>query len=214
MSELKSDAPGEDEPLHALSVILRRLIDDPDPFLTLDAIVAAFGRRAFGALLFVFSAPNLLPLPPGSSTVLGVPLLLIAPQVALGVERLWLPRGLASRRFDTRGVAKAFGKLIPLLERIERISRPRLTFLFGPLGDRFLGLTCTLLGVVLIFPIPFGNMLPAAAIGVLALSLVMRDGLLALLGYGLATASWGVLALAAGVILRFFDHALMIAGVA
>jgi hypothetical protein len=214
--EFTSDAAPDEEEEHVrpLSDILRDFVADSSPYLTLDEIVAAFGRRSFGALLFVFSTPNLLPLPPGSSTVLGAPLLLIAPQVAIGVQRLWLPRRLGARRFDARGVAKGFGRMIPWLERIERVSRPRLTFFFGPVGDRILGLTCTLLGVVLIFPIPFGNMLPAAAIGVLSLSLVLRDGALALLGYGLAAASWGVLALAAGVILRLFNHALMIAGVA
>jgi hypothetical protein len=49
-------------------------------------------------------------------------------------------------------------------------------------------------------------MLPAAAVSVLSLSLVQRDGLLALVGYALAAASVGVLALAAGVIVRTLQH--------
>ena len=214
MPEFTSDTRRDIDGIRPLSGILRGFIDGPEQTLSLDEIIASFGRRAFGALLFAFSTPNLLPLPPGSSSVLGTPLLLIAPQVALGVRRLWLPRRLSERRFHTTGLTNAFGRMIPWLERIEHVSRPRLHLLFGPIGDRVLGLTCTLLALVLILPIPFGNMLPAAAIGMLALALVQRDGVLALLGYGLAAASWGVLALAASVIMSGFKHALLIAGAA
>jgi hypothetical protein len=69
-----------------------------------------------------------------------------------------------------------------------------------------IGLVCTVFAIVLILPIPLGNMLPAAAVSVLSLSLVQRDGLLALVGYALAAASVGVLALAGGVIVRTLQH--------
>jgi hypothetical protein len=82
------------------------------------------------------------------------------------------------------------------------VSRPRLSALFSGPGQRLVGLVCTVFAIVLILPIPLGNILPAAAVSVLSLSLVQRDGVLALLGYGLAVASVGVLALAGGVILR------------
>ncbi|HET9274022.1 MAG TPA: exopolysaccharide biosynthesis protein, partial [Methyloceanibacter sp.] len=39
--------------------------------------------RAFGALMLIFAAPNVLPLPPGASSVLGAPLIFIAAQLAL-----------------------------------------------------------------------------------------------------------------------------------
>src|SRR5690606_7947423 len=105
-------------------------------------------------------------------------------------------------------------RVLPTLERIEKISRPRLHFFFGPVGDRLIGLVCSLLAVVLIFPIPFGNMLPAAAIGVLALSLVQRDGVLAILGYALAVASAGVLALAARIVIHGLQQVLSFLGAA
>src|SRR5690606_3930207 len=106
--------------------------------------------------------------------------------VALGVKAPWLPRRLSERRLKTQVMAAFAQRVLPGLERIERVSRPRLTFFFGSLGDRLIGLVCSLLAVVLIFPIPLGNMLPAASIGILSLSLVQRDGVLAILGYALA----------------------------
>ena len=69
-----------------------------------------------------------------------------------------------------------------------------------------IGVVCTLLALVLILPIPFGNMLPALTIGVLAFSLVQRDGLFALLGYALAAISAGVLVFAADVVIDAVRH--------
>lgn len=191
-------APDDDEDVRSLAEILRDLCAG-DGDVAIGDIVEAFGRRAFGALLFVFSMPNLLPLPPGSSTVLGAPLVLLAPQVAIGVRTPWLPKALKARRLARSDLARTFNRLIPWLDRIENASRPRLTWVFGSVGDRLIGLACTLLALVLILPIPFGNVLPAAAVGVLSLALIQRDGALAILGYLLFAASVGVLVMTANV---------------
>jgi hypothetical protein len=81
-----------------------------------------------------------------------------------------------------------------------------MAFMFGRVGDRLIGLACTLLALVLILPIPFGNMLPALSVGVLAFSLIQRDGFLALIGYGLAGISAGVLMFAADVVIDAVRH--------
>lgn len=187
-----------------LSHILRELCAEER--VTVGEIVHRFGRRAFGALLFIFSTPNLLPLPPGSSTVLGAPLVLLAPQVALGVHAPWLPRFLDDREISGANLNRFFGRLLPVVERFERVSRPRLSFLFGRVGDRVLGLVSSLLALVLILPIWGGNLLPALAIGVLAFSLVQRDGVFALLGYSFAAVSGAVLFFAADLVIDGVRH--------
>jgi hypothetical protein len=48
--------------------------------------------------------------------------------------------------------------------------------------------------VALFLPIPFGNILPAAAIACVALGLAERDGLAVAVGYALALASVALLA--------------------
>lgn len=192
----------------SLSEILRDLCDlshETEDFATL---IGRFGRRAFGALLFLFAAPNLLPLPPGSSTFLGAPLLLFAPQLAVGVTSPWMPSGLRRQRLEMGGLRGAFLKLIPWVEQVERVSSARLTFMFGPVGDRLIGVACTVLAFVLMLPLPLGNLLPATAISLFALALVQRDGVLALAGYAVTVVSLGVLGLAAGVI-----HSLFVAAV-
>jgi len=183
-----------------ISAILLGFTADPERQVAVGEVVDSFGRRAFGALLFVFAAPNLLPLPPGSTTVLGAPLMLLAPQVALGARSPWLPAGVRRRTVSGAELARAFGPLLPWMERVEQVSRPRLILLFGAVGDRLIGLVCSLLALVLILPIPLGNMLPALTIAVLGLALAQRDGLLALAGYLAAGLSAGALALAAGAV--------------
>jgi hypothetical protein len=195
-----------------LSELLAEISRDPDPEVTVGEIVHRLGRRSFGALLFIFSAPNWLPLPPGSSTFLAAPLILLAPQIALGIRAPWLPRFIDQRKLRRADLAGALGKLIPTLERIEKVSRPRLVFLFGPIGDRLIGLTVTLLSLVLVLPIFLGNMAPAAAIAAFGLALIQRDGILALIGYAISAASVGLLVIGWNVAVAFFRHAAQAVG--
>ncbi|HEY3695550.1 exopolysaccharide biosynthesis protein [Phenylobacterium sp.] len=194
-----------------LSAILRGL-SALDGEIPISVFVDRFGARAFGALLFVFAVACALPLPPGSSTLLGAPLVLLAPQVALGAKTPWLPRGLRGRTIRAEHLRHACERLLPVLERIEKVSRPRLGFLFGPVGERLMGAVCTLLALVLILPIPLGNVLPAAAVAGFSLALVQRDGALALAGYALTAASTAVLALAAHVVIGAARHLVSMIG--
>ena len=168
--------------------------------VSIGEIVEVFGTRAFGALLFFFALPNLLPLPPGSSTILGAPLLLLAPQVAIGVAAPWLPRAVDDRRLAGADLSRAFGRLLPWIERFEKISRPRMAPLFSPWGERVIGVLCAALAFVLILPIPLGNLLPALTIGVFGFSLFQRDGFFAVAGYVLAAFSAFLLYVAADAV--------------
>lgn len=189
-----------------LSEVLQIICDRPEPRVSIGEIMDEFGPRAFGAALLVFSAPNLLPLPPGSSTVLGAPLVLLSPQVALGAEHPWLPRRVSNQNLRRTDLRSAFGRLIPMLEKVEHVSRPRLEFLFGPVGDRVIGVVCTALALILIIPIPLGNLLPAAAVSAFALGLIQRDGVFALAGYLLTAISVCVLVLGASVVVASLRH--------
>lgn len=195
-----------------LSELLADIADDPDPTVTVGEIVHRLGRRSFGALLFIFAAPNWLPLPPGSSTFLAAPLLFLGPQIAIGIHRPWLPRFVDGKQLERAKLAGLLRKLVPTLERIEKVSAPRLVFFFGPVGDRVIGLTVTLLSLVLLLPIWLGNMAPGAAIAVFGLALVQRDGILALIGYAITALSIGLLAIGWNVAMAFVGHVARLAG--
>ncbi|MBX3480996.1 MAG: exopolysaccharide biosynthesis protein [Caulobacter sp.] len=184
-----------EDDVRSLSQVIGDIADDAAPAVTVGEIVERLGERAFGALLFVFAAPNWLPMPPGASTVLGTPLVLLSPQMAVGVQAPWLPRFVTRRALRRADMARAYRRLHPWLLRLETFSRPRLGFLFGPVGDRLIGLVCFLLSVVLILPIPLGNLAPAAAIALFGLAMIQRDGLLALIALAIAVASVALLVL-------------------
>ena len=190
-----------------LSEVLRDISDDPEEEVTLGEVVHHFGGRAFGALLFVLAIPNLLPLPPGSTTVLGAPIAILAPQLAFGVRRPWLPRFLDHKPIKRVWLRRSYDKVAPSLQRIEKVSSPRLLWLFSPIAVRLMGVALTALAFVLILPIPLGNILPSVTIGLFGLALVQRDGLLALLAYLLTAISAALLVVgfaAAWVALRHF----------
>jgi hypothetical protein len=186
--------------IQSLSDVIEGFGEDERPVLTVGQMLEQFDSRAFGAMLLVFGLLNCLPLPPGSSTILSLPILLLAPQIAWGSDVPWLPRKLVEhplKRDDLRGL---FRRLTPIVRRMELVTRPRLQILFGPIGERLIGVVCTLLALVLVLPIPLGNLAPGATVAVLALALLQRDGLLALLGYLMAAVSVGLLVLSAGVV--------------
>lgn len=201
MPPLKTNT-AEGPPKQALSDLLRSLCDgEPGPVRVRD-MIDHFGHRAFGAALFIFAVPNVFPLPPGSSGFLGAPLVFLTPQLAIGARRPWLPRFLADRTIERKTLNAAFSKVIPPLEKIEKALAPRLEFVFGPVGDRLIGLICFLLSLILILPIPGGNILPAFAISVFALALTQRDGAFALFGYALTGASAAVMFLIAEKVVK------------
>ncbi len=182
------------------STVLRLLGEESDGHLTVHSLAETFGDRAFGALMFVFAVPNLLPLPPGSSAVFGLPLMVIAVQLAIGRPYLWLP-GVLGRQSIRRSDLKAvLDRALPVLRRAERLLSPRLVFLFGPVGDRAIGIICLVLAAVLFLPLPFVNLVPALAIALFALALLQRDGVFFLLALLVAAATGVLLVLVSGAL--------------
>lgn len=185
----------------SLADVIEGFGEDASPTLTVGEMLEAFDSRAFGAMLLVFGLLNTLPLPPGSSTLLSLPILFLAPQIAMGADTPWLPRRLVEKplkRDDLRGL---FRRLAPIVRSMELVTRPRLRPMFAPLGERAIGVVCTLLALVLVLPIPLGNLAPGATVAVLALALLQRDGALALLGYLMALGSGALLFVSAHVVI-------------
>lgn len=131
--------------------------------------------RATAALLLLFAFPNVLPSPPGTSGILGLPLIYLSFQMMMG-HKPWLPRLIADRSMSREDFAAIMRRSAPYLARAEKLLVPRLTALSTPLSVQGIGALCLLLSIILILPIPLGNMLPAFAICILALGVLERDG--------------------------------------
>jgi hypothetical protein len=159
-------------------------------------LLIALQDRALAALLLIFALPNVIPVPPGTSALLGAPLLFLAAQLAFGM-RPWLPRLIAERSMPRAHFVALITRATPWLARAERLLRPRWSVLSRPPAEYLVGGVCLLLSLIVFLPIPLGNMLPALAICLLALGILERDGLWVLAGLLGATAGvalvWGVL---------------------
>ncbi|HEX7945146.1 MAG TPA: exopolysaccharide biosynthesis protein [Phenylobacterium sp.] len=193
-----------------LSEVLTEIAASDVERISVGELMATFGGRAFGAMLFVFGLACLLPWPPGGTTIFGLPLVLLSPQLIIGARLPWLPNAVKKRTISIADLRKGLPKLIPTLQKAEAISKPRLVFLFGPVGERAIGLLCLVLALILILPIPGGNIPPALAVSTLSFALIQRDGLIALLGYAMVAASGVVLAAFAHIIVRTFEHFLTV----
>lgn len=188
-----------------LSEVLEEIAHDPARTrISIADLIDAMAGRAFGALLLIFALPNVLPTPPGTSGILGLPLVFLAAQLMLG-RTPWLPAFIATRSMDRSSFAALVNKMTPILGRAEKLLVPRLPGMIGPIAQRFIGAALLILAVVLALPIPLGNMLPALAMTIVSLGMLERDGLWVIIGLGIGALSlvivWGVVwALIAGAI--------------
>lgn len=185
----------EDEALRAgasgppLSSVLQQLAEDRGrERISVGDLLAALSDRALGALLFVFACPNVLPALPGTSVILGAPLVLLAAQLAFK-RKPWLPGFIARRSMARPDFQALMGRICPWLRRAEKMLRPRASAWALPPMEYLVGLVCLLLAIVVLLPIPLGNMLPALAISLLALGVLERDGLWIMAGLVTAAAA-------------------------
>lgn len=172
-----------------LSDILNDLALDPDrERVSVGDLLAAMGDRAFGALMLVFAIPNLVPTPPGTSGILGLPLVILTAQLMLG-QKPWLPQFVARRSMLRADFAGLVNRAVPWLGKAERLLHPRLSVLVQPPAEYAIGAVCLLLAIILILPIPLGNILPALAICLYSFAILGKDGIWAIVGSVIAIIS-------------------------
>lgn len=178
---LKKEAPAERP--ENLSELLRHISDRAGEKITLGEIADAMADRSFGAFLVVFCLPNLIPLPPGATFVLGLPLIFIAFQIAFSrLDTVWLPRRLHDFAFDNRAFRSMLDRVLPYMEKAERLIRPRYWPERTRLFERFIGVFALILGIIVFLPIPFGNLGPSYALALIGLGLTERDGIVVGIG--------------------------------
>ena len=163
---------------HALQ---QMALDETRERIAVRDIVDALAHRSLAGLLFVFALPNALPMPPGTSAVLGAPLVILSAQLMLGL-RPWLPNVVASRSMGRDAFSAVIDRSLSWLVRAENLIRPCLSQLASRPYEYVVGGVCLILALLIMLPIPLGNMLPAAAICMFALGILERNGFWILAG--------------------------------
>jgi hypothetical protein len=188
------DAGSADRPKRPLpertSEVLRELAQGESERVSFRDILTRLKGRAFGFTMLIFALPACLPMPPGIPTICGIALAIIALNLIAARTRLWLPAAIADKSIARADLGRILDRVLPTLQRLERICRPRLALLTEPVGKVLIGLVVLVLGLVMILPIPFlGNMPPGAAAAVIAIGVTERDGLIVLIGLVVSAAA-------------------------
>lgn len=165
--------------------------------VSLGAIIDSVGYRSFGPLLLVPGLVTLAPLIgdiPGVPTLMAVLLWMTTGQLLVGRERLWLPGWLRERSVGSDTLSKAIRRMRPVARVIDRWTGPRLTFLVRGPGNYVIAIVC--LGIAAAMPpmelIPFSATGAGAALTVFGVSLLAKDGLLALIGLTVTAGTFGL----------------------
>jgi hypothetical protein len=198
----------------AFSQVIADIAAKDEPKLYLGELVNAFGERAFGALMLFFGLLNVLVgAIPGSTTILGAPLLLIALQLVCRFDQLWLPKWALSRSIERETYRHAVEKAVGPLQRVERLTRPRLSIMTSEVSEVLIGLVCVVLATILVLPIWGGNLVPALIISTFGFGLMQRDGVLILIAWTAAIAlacfvwlAWELVSGVLGTTLQWVDR--------
>jgi hypothetical protein len=177
---------GEHAPEDTIVSVLRRIgSHSEEERLTLGEILDSLDHRAYGFVLLLLAAANFTPGPsmPGFSTLFGLPAMAMAAQMMLGWSRPWLPPRLARLSMPRRRFTATVAKALPMIARLDRVLRPRLTWLANLTGHRWTGAAALLQAVLLCLPLPLYPMAPATSLVLMSLGMIGRDGLMLALGH-------------------------------
>ncbi|HEX5762595.1 MAG TPA: exopolysaccharide biosynthesis protein [Solirubrobacterales bacterium] len=169
-----------------------RLSDELERWLNSDAdktlggLIDLFGPRSFALMFVLLLGVPALPLPTGGAThVFEAIAMLLALQLIANRDRIWLPRRW--RDIDVAGPSRRrlTNALMKTVRRLERHSRPRLTFMFGHrLSNVTFGALALGGSLAAFLAPPFSGLdtLPALGVVLLSLGVLLEDFLVVILG--------------------------------
>ena len=178
-----------------LSGLLEALLAAADgQELTLGRLFAMMNARGLAAAMLVPTLLMLMPfgLFPGSNALLGLVMAFVAGHIALGLRNLWLPRRLRQVALSGRLMRRGLRRLLPLAAWLDARTGRRLALLAeGEAATRLAGLV--MLGLSLFAAIagliPGIPTLVSAVVLLLALGLLLRDGVVMAVGYAATLAA-------------------------
>ena len=158
---------------------------------TLGSLTELFGERSFAILFVLLLGVPALPLPTGGAThVFEIIAMLLAIETIAGRTSIWLPERW--RRLELAGdrQQRFITALMKMIRRVERLSRPRLRFLFGHRASNIafgLLVIAGSTGAFLAPPFTGLDTLPALGVVLLSLGVLLEDFLIVILGFALMT---------------------------
>ena len=161
---------------------------------TVGSLIQVFGSKSFALLFVLLLGVSALPIPTGGAThVFDVLAVLVAGQLVIGRDHVWIPRRWRGLRL-AGGRQERFIKLLQrFIRRLERLSKPRLAFLFDHrLSNAVFGLVVIAFTVAAFLAPPFSGLdtFPGLGVVLVSLGVLLEDFLI--VGVGLAAGVGGI----------------------
>ena len=155
--------------------------------ISMNDLISTLESRGFGPLMMAPALIAFLPTGaiPGIPSLCGILIILVASQRLIGKHHPWVPARLRDVEFDREKFKNGLDWIRPWTERIDRLFRPRLTFLFSPVMSWVIAALCVFFGLSMI-PlelVPMAAAVPALAIVLAGLGLSTRDGILLIVSF-------------------------------
>lgn len=169
--------------------------------VSMRAMAQAHGPDAHGTWLLLMAMPCLLPVP-GVGMVLGMGLLALAAAMWRGHCATGLPQRVAELQLPRHWAQRVLGLLAQSYDLAGRHARPRLSHLACTGRRSPIAAVVGLMALLIVLPIPLGNVLPALALLLIGLGLVFRDGVAVV--FGLAVSALALCASTGLVLMAWF----------
>ena len=190
MNEPRSDTTTPDEPSKISDQLERWLSGEGEK--TVGSLILVFEEKSFAVLFVILLGVPALPLPTGGAThVFEIIATLLALQLIVGREEIWLPRRWRELELTGERQQRFISGLMKLIRRLERLSKPRLRFLFDRrLSNVVFGLLVVggCVGAFLAPPFTGLDTLPALGVVLLSLGVLLEDFLLVAVGIAIGVA--------------------------
>ncbi len=190
------DSPDEPANLEQMLDRFSEAEESQDKIVTVRDVVSSIGRRSFGPLLLFPGIITLLPVVgdiPGVPTVMAAVVFIVAGQLILGRRYFWLPNLLLDRFVEKQKLHKAINWMRRPARFLDRFLRPRLTVFTKDIGTYSIAIACIFIALAMppMEVVPFTANGAGLALTLFGLSLMARDGLLALLAFAFMTVTLG-----------------------
>jgi len=145
-------------------------------------LIDAMNAIGFGLVMMVFAFGIIIPLPPPFPSIIALPLVIFSAQMMWGYSAPKLPKRFSNLSVSRKVVAMLIKRSAPYIGKVERILRPRLSFMTTHRAERIVGFFTLLFSSFILLPIPLSNFIPGLGILIISFGLLGKDGLVVIFG--------------------------------
>ena len=153
---------------------------------TIGNLLDVFEEKSFAILFVLLMGVPAIPAPTGGAThVFEVITVLLALQLIVGRDEIWLPKRWKDKELSGERQKKFLERLLGVIRWFEKFSKPRFRFLFDRrLTNILFGLVITGLSIAAFFAPPFSGLdtLPALGAVIISLGVLLEDFVFVVVG--------------------------------